>query len=174
MSIPQQSTQMVVFWPCCHQHASLTCNSAGHSTMPKLQNSSASLPNFQGQLKHCVSLLYFAAVVGTNLNDVKCQIMTNLFFSTSILTGQRSAIPVCLCRWTQYDRLRDGDGRAPGLLGWWPQRACTFVDNHDTGQRPPLHYIMIIIIIMVHTYVLPSCQAQVCATQVNSLQTGLF
>lgn len=67
------------------------------------------------------------------------QIMTNLFLGTSILTGQISAISVCLCRWTQYDRLRDGDGRAPGLLGWWPQRACTFVDNHDTGQRPPLH-----------------------------------
>ncbi|KAL4457429.1 hypothetical protein ABPG75_012294 [Micractinium tetrahymenae] len=35
---------------------------------------------------------------------------------------------------TQYDRLRDRDGKAPGLIGWWPARACTFVDNHDTGS----------------------------------------
>lgn len=34
----------------------------------------------------------------------------------------------------QYDRLRDHEGKAPGLLGWWPEKACTFVDNHDTGS----------------------------------------
>jgi hypothetical protein len=34
----------------------------------------------------------------------------------------------------QYDRLRDGRGKAPGLLGWWPEMAVTFVDNHDTGS----------------------------------------
>ncbi len=38
-------------------------------------------------------------------------------------------------RYTQYDRLRDRNGRASGLLGWWPQKACTFIDNHDTGER---------------------------------------
>lgn len=37
-------------------------------------------------------------------------------------------------RYTQYDRLRDKNGRASGLLGWWPQKACTFIDNHDTGK----------------------------------------
>ncbi|PNH09189.1 Alpha-amylase isozyme 3A [Tetrabaena socialis] len=35
---------------------------------------------------------------------------------------------------TQYDRLRDKQGKAPGLIGWWPGRAVTFVDNHDTGS----------------------------------------
>ena len=34
----------------------------------------------------------------------------------------------------QYDRLRDGSSKAPGLLGWAPDKACTFVDNHDTGS----------------------------------------
>ncbi|GIL76645.1 hypothetical protein Vretimale_8845 [Volvox reticuliferus] len=34
----------------------------------------------------------------------------------------------------QYDRLRDGEGKAPGLMGWWPAKAVTFVDNHDTGS----------------------------------------
>ena len=36
---------------------------------------------------------------------------------------------------TQYWRLRDQEGKPPGLLGWWPSRAVTFVDNHDTGAR---------------------------------------
>ena len=35
---------------------------------------------------------------------------------------------------TQYDRLRDGQGKAPGLIGWLPDKAVTFVDNHDTGS----------------------------------------
>ena len=34
---------------------------------------------------------------------------------------------------TQYWRLRDAQGKPPGLIGWWPQRAVTFIDNHDTG-----------------------------------------
>lgn len=31
-------------------------------------------------------------------------------------------------------RLNDGNGKPPGLMGWWPSRAVTFVDNHDTGS----------------------------------------
>jgi len=31
-------------------------------------------------------------------------------------------------------RLRDDAGRAPGLLGWWPSRTVTFLENHDTGS----------------------------------------
>ncbi|KAG1665826.1 hypothetical protein FOA52_005861, partial [Chlamydomonas sp. UWO 241] len=34
----------------------------------------------------------------------------------------------------QYSRLRDPKGKAPGLLGWIPTRAVTFIDNHDTGS----------------------------------------
>ncbi|KAF6262946.1 glycoside hydrolase superfamily [Scenedesmus sp. NREL 46B-D3] len=34
----------------------------------------------------------------------------------------------------EYWRLADGQNMAPGLIGWWPQRAVTFVDNHDTGS----------------------------------------
>uniref|UniRef100_M8AZ68 alpha-amylase n=1 Tax=Aegilops tauschii TaxID=37682 RepID=M8AZ68_AEGTA len=25
-------------------------------------------------------------------------------------------------------------GKAPGVMGWWPAKAVTFVDNHDTGS----------------------------------------
>ncbi|KAK9785022.1 hypothetical protein WJX73_001793 [Symbiochloris irregularis] len=34
----------------------------------------------------------------------------------------------------EYNRLRDADGRPPGVLGWEPQMAVTFLDNHDTGS----------------------------------------
>ena len=34
-----------------------------------------------------------------------------------------------------YWRLRDQEGKAAGLIGWWPQRAVTFLDNHDTGSQ---------------------------------------
>lgn len=34
----------------------------------------------------------------------------------------------------EYDRMRDADGKPPGLLGWWPSHAVSFIDNHDTGS----------------------------------------
>ena len=36
----------------------------------------------------------------------------------------------------EYWRLVDGQGRPPGLMGMWPSRAVTFIENHDTGQSP--------------------------------------
>jgi alpha-amylase len=29
-------------------------------------------------------------------------------------------------------RMRDENGKAPGMLGWWSERSVTFIDNHDT------------------------------------------
>jgi hypothetical protein len=34
----------------------------------------------------------------------------------------------------EWWRLRDAQGRPPGVLGMWPSRAVTFIDNHDTGS----------------------------------------
>lgn len=34
----------------------------------------------------------------------------------------------------EYWRLIDGQGRPPGVLGLWPSRAVTFLENHDTGE----------------------------------------
>ncbi|MEO0471371.1 MAG: RICIN domain-containing protein [Bacteroidota bacterium] len=34
----------------------------------------------------------------------------------------------------QLWRLNDGSGKAPGVIGWWPEKAVTFIDNHDTGS----------------------------------------
>ena len=39
---------------------------------------------------------------------------------------------------TEFWRLRDKAGRPPGLLGWVPSRAVTFLENHDTG--PPQNH----------------------------------
>lgn len=36
----------------------------------------------------------------------------------------------------EYWRLKDGQGKPVGLIGWWPARAVTFIDNHDTGPSP--------------------------------------
>ncbi len=38
------------------------------------------------------------------------------------------------CARGEWWRLRDGAGRPPGVLGLWPSRAVTFIDNHDTGS----------------------------------------
>lgn len=35
----------------------------------------------------------------------------------------------------EYWRLRDKEGKPAGLIGWWPARAVTFLDNHDTGSK---------------------------------------
>ncbi|PRW59861.1 alpha amylase domain [Chlorella sorokiniana] len=34
----------------------------------------------------------------------------------------------------EYWRLRDSTGKPAGLLGWWPSRSVTFLENHDTGS----------------------------------------
>lgn len=34
----------------------------------------------------------------------------------------------------EYWRLIDSQGRPPGVMGMWPSRAITFIDNHDTGS----------------------------------------
>ncbi|KAJ4711277.1 Alpha-amylase [Melia azedarach] len=34
----------------------------------------------------------------------------------------------------EYWRLSDQKGMPPGVVGWWPSRAVTFIENHDTGS----------------------------------------
>ena len=36
----------------------------------------------------------------------------------------------------EFWRLRDAAGKPPGLMGWWPSRAVTFLENHDTVGAP--------------------------------------
>ncbi|KAK8604393.1 hypothetical protein V6N13_099337 [Hibiscus sabdariffa] len=37
----------------------------------------------------------------------------------------------------EYWRLSDQKGKPPGVVGWWPSRAVTFIENHDTGSILP-------------------------------------
>ncbi|CAA7403540.1 unnamed protein product [Spirodela intermedia] len=39
-------------------------------------------------------------------------------------------------------RLRDSQGKPPGVMGWWPSRAVTFIENHDTGSTQGYAYIL--------------------------------
>lgn len=39
----------------------------------------------------------------------------------------------------EYWRLRDSSGKPPGVMGWWPSRAVTFLENHDTVIHPYAH-----------------------------------
>ncbi|XP_031477721.1 probable alpha-amylase 2 [Nymphaea colorata] len=47
----------------------------------------------------------------------------------------------------EYWRLSDPHGKPPGVMGWWPSRAVTFIENHDTGSTQghwpfPSHHVM--------------------------------
>ncbi|XP_037436763.1 alpha-amylase AMY3 [Triticum dicoccoides] len=35
-------------------------------------------------------------------------------------------------------RMRGSDGKAPGMIGWMPEKTVTFIDNHDTGSTQRL------------------------------------
>lgn len=35
--------------------------------------------------------------------------------------------------YSEYWRMKDSEGKPSGLIGWWPEKAVTFIDNHDTG-----------------------------------------
>ena len=37
----------------------------------------------------------------------------------------------------EYWRLKDATGKPPGVMGWWPSRAVTFLENHDTVRALP-------------------------------------
>ena len=39
---------------------------------------------------------------------------------------------------SEFWRLRDAAGKPPGLMGWWPSRSVTFLENHDTVRPPHL------------------------------------
>mmetsp|Transcript_6603 Transcript_6603/g.13364 ORF Transcript_6603/g.13364 Transcript_6603/m.13364 type:complete len:511 (-) Transcript_6603:890-2422(-) len=38
------------------------------------------------------------------------------------------------CRASEYWRLKDGQGNPAGVLGVWPEKSVSFIDNHDTGS----------------------------------------
>jgi hypothetical protein len=62
---------------------------------------------------------------------------THTHFSTAGVCGHRASWltlkqPVSLTG--EYWRLADSANKPPGVMGWWPSRAVTFLENHDTGS----------------------------------------
>ncbi len=57
----------------------------------------------------------------------------------SDILQDRQLLALCLqeaVKNCQYWRLRDQNGKPPGVIGYYPKRAVTFIDNHDTGTCP--------------------------------------
>jgi alpha-amylase len=88
------------------------------------------------------------------------EVWTNMAFQGSYLLPNQNAHRQLLCDWLdnngssvacvfdfttkgilqvavngEYWRLKDDQGKPSGLIGWWPSRAVTFIDNHDTGSQ---------------------------------------
>lgn len=53
----------------------------------------------------------------------------------------------------QYWRLIDPQGKPTGVMGWWPSRAVTFLENHDTGSTQVLALSCSYKLTHKHTYV---------------------
>lgn len=88
------------------------------------------------------------------------EVWTNMNFQGSYLKPDQNSHRQDLCNWLdgnpskvsclfdfttkgilqaavngEYWRLKDSEGKPSGLIGWWPTRAVTFLDNHDTGSQ---------------------------------------
>ncbi|KAL0447072.1 UNVERIFIED_CONTAM: Alpha-amylase 3, chloroplastic [Sesamum latifolium] len=50
------------------------------------------------------------------------------------LTGSTLLMELQALERCEYWRLSDAKGKPPGVVGWWPSRAVTFIENHDTGS----------------------------------------
>ncbi|KAL2904364.1 Alpha-amylase 3 chloroplastic [Bienertia sinuspersici] len=57
----------------------------------------------------------------------------------------------------EYWRLSDPKGKPPGVVGWWPSRAVTFIENHDTGSTQVrytlISYLLYLLAISLCIYV---------------------
>jgi alpha-amylase len=97
---------------------------------------------------------------GTSALFSVAEIWNNMEFQGSYLKPNQDAHRQQLCNWLdansskvacvfdfttkgilqvavegEYWRLKDSKGKPSGLIGWWPSRAVTFLDNHDTGSQ---------------------------------------
>ena len=74
-----------------------------------------------------------------NINDVDghrqrlCDYINSVGGKVSAFDFTTKAVLQQAVASNEYWRLRDAQGKAPGLIGWWPAKAVTFLDNHDTG-----------------------------------------
>jgi hypothetical protein len=79
---------------------------------------------------------YFA--VGELLESSRVQINNFLIysqFSSSMFDFNTKVALQNAIRWNSFGGLRDGEGKAAGLIGWNAGKSVTFLDNHDTGEK---------------------------------------
>lgn len=62
-----------------------------------------------------------------------CDALDSTNGSTHAFDFTTKGILHAVFKFNDYWRLKDENSKASGLIGWWPERAVTFVDNHDTG-----------------------------------------
>ena len=78
--------------------------------------------------------------------DSNRQLLANWVDSTDSSAGKKNAATVfdfttkfnlqSAIESERYELLND-NGRPSGFIGWWPAKAVTFVENHDTSPRDP-------------------------------------
>lgn len=94
----------------------------------------------------CVPISLFQAVAESEHNNCLCLlIIFSIFVSYDhhMLQGiLHSALH------NQYWRLIDPQGKPTGVMGWWPSRAVTFLENHDTGSTQVSHPVLVYILIL--------------------------
>jgi len=85
-------------------------------------------------------------ITSTVADDRSISLADDRSISLLLLSTSSSSCPAALADITtkgilhavfercEYWRLRDAAGKPAGLMGWWPSRAVTFLENHDTGS----------------------------------------
>ena len=58
-------------------------------------------------------------------------VLKRLFGPGRTVSDPRASVMLLLQR-GDFSRLRDSEGKPPGVMGWWPSHATTFLENHDT------------------------------------------
>lgn len=65
----------------------------------------------------------------------------------------------------EYWRLKDAAGKPPGVVGWWPSRAITFLDNHDTGLAQTAGLLLLLLLLELGSPIFPLLRVSAAAMQ---------
>jgi len=120
--------------------------------------------NTVGERSFCVGELWYSCQYGpeglTYSQDSHRQTLCNWIDATSAMAAvfdfTTKAILQEACAKNELWRLADVKKKPPGLIGWWPNRSVTFLDNHDTGGSqnhwpfPAQHLMMGYAYILTH------------------------
>ncbi len=106
-------------------------------------------PKYNGEYDAGTSPLFSVGELWTNMGFSGCTLNADQNFHRQQLCNwldKNKSEVACVFDFTtkgilqvavlgEYWRLKDSEGKPTGLIGWWPSRAVTFLDNHDTGSK---------------------------------------